>query len=98
MKIMTKKLLETFDKRIKTCSYIDSSELFKDCKDAWNLFVEFIKDCSWGDNNLSLITADLIADTLDNSDPTTKEEEKQIKVVFKRIDDLGRDFYINLED
>ena len=98
MSLRTKKLLETFDKRIKTCSYIDSSELFKDCIDAWNLFVAFSEDCSWGDNNLSLITAGLIADTLDHSDPSCREEEEQIKIVFKRIDDLGRDFYVNLED
>ncbi len=94
----TKELLDTFDKRIKTCSYIDSSELFKDCEEAWYLFVDFSKDCSWGDNDLSLIAASLIGDTLDNSDPSTKEEEKQIKIIFKRIDELGLDFFVNLEN
>jgi hypothetical protein len=79
-----------------TCEFVSVSDVFKGCKMAWNAFANSDPDCTWGDNNRSLVTPDVIYNQLDDYSADTKEEQRQISIVKKRLTKLGQT-YIDLE-
>lgn len=81
----------------KTCTYFSASELFKDCPRAFTAFCYCDPECSWGDNNVSLITAGLIFDALEDDDDEYENTMNQIKTVKKRLVEIGMAAYIDLE-
>lgn len=83
---------------IKTCKYVEASEVFKNQDLAWDLFIESDPDCSWGDNNRTMVTADVIVDALENCDADEGDEEKQVKKVVKILRSLPQDMYVDLEN
>lgn len=83
---------------IQTCQYVEASYVFKDCPLAWDVFSNGEPDCSWGDNNRTLVTPDLIFNLLDErSAENGKRAKAQIKTVLKRLVKLGQT-YIDLEN
>lgn len=91
---------------VESCRFVLASDVFKDCSDAWATFCDNDPDCSFGSNNRSMITVDVIRTTLENFlfededdvDYQPSEEEKQIKLVFERLDSIEHDVYIDLEN
>lgn len=81
---------------IKTCRYVGASEIFKGLDLAWEVFCNSDPDCTWGDNNRSLVTADVIIDAIEASDMNDKESS-QAKKAFERLDSLEDDIYVDLE-
>ena len=75
-----------------TCEYVEASEVFKNCPEAWEFFAASDPDCTWGSNNRTLVTPDVIAVSLEEGDQT-----KQVKTVLRRLKKLGQT-YIDLEN
>lgn len=80
---------------IKTCQYVEASEVFKGFGLAWDVFVNSDPNCTWGNNNRSMVTPDVIIDALENSD---EEEQTQVKKVVKILKSLPQDMYVDLEN
>jgi hypothetical protein len=83
---------------IKTCRYVEASEIFKGFGLAMDVFINSDPDCSWGDNNRSMVTADVIINALEESDLNVGNEAKQVEQVIKILDSLEPDVYIDLEN
>lgn len=82
---------------IKTCKFVEATSVFKDCPLAWDLFVNGDPPCTWGDNNRSLVTPDVIANFLEDAEFDVKAED-QVNTVVARLDNLEDNTYIDLEN
>lgn len=92
--------------QIKTTDFVEASELFKDCPRAWNLFTNSDPNCSWGDNNRTLINASYIESILSLDDDHLEHLQTEIDTVLNRIKEVNGvlingetdDFYVDLEN
>lgn len=83
----------------RTAEYVEATDLFEGCNLAWESFCDGDPDCSWGNNNRTLVTADTIFDVLNEVDVEEGMElKRQIDIVLDRIGTLGDDFYVDLEN
>jgi hypothetical protein len=88
---------------VKSCQFVEATEVFKDCMKAWDIFCESNPDCSWGDNNRTMVSRDIIINAIESfcdvedeeSDPNSASA--QVKKVFERLDNLNEYTYIDLE-
>jgi hypothetical protein len=78
-----------------TCEFVEASEVFMDFKLAWDVFINSDPDCTWGDNNRSMVTPNVIIDALENSDD---EQQPQVQKVVKILKSLPHDMYVDLEN
>ena len=83
---------------IKTCQYVEASEVFKGFGLAWDVFINSDPSCTWGDNNRSMVTKDVIVDALENSDLNVGPEARQVEQVVKILNALPPDMYVDLEN
>jgi len=83
---------------IQTCKYVSGTEIFKGQKLAWEVMCNSNPRCSWGDNNRSMVTTDVIIDALEDMDVDEGEEEKQVNVVLERLREVPQDVYVDLEN
>jgi hypothetical protein len=83
---------------IKTCRYVEATEIFKGFGLAWDVFINSDPACTWGDNNRSMVTADVIINALEESDLNVGPEANQVKQVVKILDSLEPDVYVDLEN
>jgi hypothetical protein len=83
---------------IKTCQYVEASEVFKGYGLAWDVFINSEPNCTWGDNNRSLVTPDVIIDAMENSDLNVGPEQRQVEQVVKILESLPQDMYVDLEN
>ena len=95
--------------RIVTTSFVEASDLFENCLEAWDVFCNSDPNCSWGDNNRTLINASYIGSVLEDYDvdeDSSPDLSEQISTVLKRIKETGGqlqdgsndDFYVDLEN
>jgi len=82
---------------IKSCKFVEATEIFKDCPRMWEAFVEGDPPCTWGDNNRTMVTPDVISNFLDDFD-FDEVHDVQKKLVNKRLDSLEDNVYIDLEN
>lgn len=83
---------------IQTCKYVGAAEIFEGLDRAWDAFVNSSPDCTWGDNNRSLVTADVIVDSLELTDVDEGEEERQVNLALERLKEVPQDVYVDLEN
>jgi hypothetical protein len=83
---------------IQTCKYVNATEIFDGFGLAWDVFINSDPNCTWGDNNRSLVTADVIIDALEQSDLNEGNEERQVNLVLERLKEVPQDVYIDLEN
>jgi hypothetical protein len=69
--------------KIKTCSFVDASDLFIECPDAWQIFMDSDPPVTWGDANRTMVSPD---------------SAQQIDFVMRRVKTLSFDTYIDLEN
>jgi hypothetical protein len=81
---------------IKTCNFVDASDVFEGCPDAWQAFMDSDPPVSWGDANRTMTTSILIQDTLGDWFSDDEDVESQIQIVVNRLQ--GVDCYIDLEN
>lgn len=84
--------------KTQTCQFIEGTEVFKDQRLAWNAFVESNPNCTWGDNNRTLVTPDVIIDSLELTDFDEGIEKKQAEVVLERLKSIPEGVYVDLEN
>ena len=83
---------------IKTCRYVEASEIFKGFGLDWDVFINSDPNCTWGDNNRSMVTPDVIINALEESDLNVGNEANQVEQVIKILDSLEPDVYVDLEN
>jgi hypothetical protein len=83
--------------KVKHCSFVESSEVFEGCPLAHAVFANSDPQCSWGDNNRSMVTPDVIRQALDEANEVQGAACKQVREVNRRLDALG-EMYIDLEN
>jgi hypothetical protein len=81
---------------IKTCRYVGASEIFKGLSLAWEVFCNSNADCTWGDNNRSMVTADVIINAIEKND-MTEAEAIEVEKAYKILDSLDPEVYVDLE-
>lgn len=95
--------------RVLSTEFVQASDLFENCRSAWHIFAYSDPNCSWGDNNRTLINASYIGSILrqyevEEDDPA--DLPQQIYTVLRRIKETGEqlinrtndDFYVDLEN
>lgn len=91
---------------MKTVNFVERSELFDNCEDAFAAFSDN-PNCSWGDNDRTLIYASYIASILNGCDPDDYDNPENFKeqreTVRQRITEVKAtyscdDFYVDLEN
>jgi len=83
---------------IQACKYINATEIFEGLGLAWDVFINSDPNCTWGDNNRSMVTADVIYDALELSDLNVGSEERQVNLALERLKEVPQDVYIDLEN
>jgi hypothetical protein len=86
------------DMEKQTCEFYLASDLFKDCPTARDLFVESGPECDWGNNNRTLVVAELIYNSLGQDDSDDIRLVEELKMVTDRIMTIGWGTYIDLEN
>lgn len=81
-----------------TCQFVESSEVFKDCHNAMEVFSECDPDCSWGNNNRTLVTPDTIINALEDAYIDEASVATEIDTVLARLRELDPTMYVDLEN
>ena len=83
---------------IKTCKFVEMSDLFAGCRDMWDVFCDTDPECSWGDNNRTLVTAGFILGHLENV--IEDSDDPLLKIFSNRCKSLpdGLNTYVDLEN
>jgi hypothetical protein len=82
---------------VKTCKFIEASTIFNGFPLAWDVFINSDPKCTWGDNNRSLVTPDVISDALQDAD-TDENQVKQVDSVVAKLESIEINTYIDLEN
>lgn len=83
---------------VKSCKFVEASSIFKNYGLAWDVFINSDPKCTWGDNNRSMVTPDVIIDALENSDLNVGNEESQVRFVVERLKNIEPNTYVDLEN
>ena len=81
----------------KTLQYVSLSEIFRDCEEALEWFVE-ATDCTFGDANFTLITTEKLSNICEEALKVYRNEiYDQVKIVMERLHNLPTGVLIDLE-
>lgn len=80
-----------------TCEFVEASEVFMGFGLAWDVFINGDPACTWGDNNRSMVTPDVIINALEESE-YEEAEAKQVEQVVQTLKSLPPDMYVDLEN
>ena len=83
---------------VQTCKFVSATDVFEGHGLAWDVFINSDPKCTWGDNNRSLVTSDVIIDALELSDMNAGNEERQVNIVVERLKGLPEGVYVDLEN
>lgn len=83
---------------IKTCSFIDASDLFIGCPDAWQMFIDSDPPVSWGDANRTLVSPEFMTFVLEDCFSDDNQIARQIDLVLNKVKNLDFTTYIDLEN
>ena len=89
---------------VKSCQFVEATEVFKDCMQAYDMFCVSEPACSWGDNNRTMVSRDVIENAIESFSDVDDEEDdsnstnEQVKKVLKRLNNLNVHTYIDLEN
>ena len=82
---------------IKTCKFVDASDVFNGYGLALEVFNNSEPSCTWGDNDHSLVDPDVVIESLEDIE-LNKDEEKQVRLVIERLRSLEKGVYVDLEN
>lgn len=85
---------------IQAAPYVPASDIFKDQGNAWDLFFNGEPDCTWGDNNRTLVTPETISNCLDECLECADDQatEDEVATVKKRLESIPQGVYVDLEN
>lgn len=78
--------------KIEKCLFVCSTEVFKGHDEVWNEFNDSDPDCSWGNNNRTLVSRDFLLTALEDIDA------EGVETVRDRLERLPAEVYIDLEN
>jgi hypothetical protein len=84
--------------KTQTCQFVEATEVFKGHPLAWELFLDSNPNCTWGDNNRSMVSPDVVIDALEDSEPDAGDQEKQVGQVVERLKKIPEGVYVDLEN
>jgi hypothetical protein len=84
--------------RIKTCSFVDASDLFMGCPDAWQEFMDSDPPVSWGDAHRTLVSPDFMDSVVSDIFSDDNQIAEQLNNVLRRVRSLKYETYIDLEN
>lgn len=84
--------------KIKTCSFIEASDIFAECPDAWKLFLDSDPPVTWGDANRTMVSTDSMTFMLEDCFSDDNQIAQQIDLALRRVKTLHYDIYIDLEN
>ena len=83
---------------IKTCSFIEASDLFTECADAWQLLLDSDPPVTWGDANRTMVSTDFMTFMLEDCFSDDNQIARQIELVLNKVKNLDFAIYIDLEN
>ena len=84
------------DMEILTAEFVLGSDVFEGCRQVYDGFCDNDPDCSWGDNNRSLVRPDVILESLPGDDVGIDPVE--IETVRNRLESLPAGVMVDLEN
>jgi hypothetical protein len=84
--------------KIKTCSFVDASDLFMGCPDAWQEFMDSDPPVSWGDAHRTLVSPDFMDSVVSDIFSDDYQIAEQLNNVLRRVRSLKYETYIDLEN
>lgn len=84
--------------KTQTCQFVTASDVFRGQNLAWDAFFNSEPNCTWGGNNRTLVTPDVIIDSLELTDFDAGDEERQVTKVVERLKNIPEGVYIDLEN
>ena len=84
--------------KIKTCSFVDASDLFMGCPDAWQEFMDSDPPVSWGDAHRTLVSPDFMDSVVSDIFSDDNQIAEQLNNVLRRVPSLKYETYIDLEN
>ena len=80
--------------KIQSCKFVSCSDLFKGLTELWEDFASSDPDFSWGNNNRTMIDPLAITGHMSN---VGLDAHLQFKTLCKRINELPRSVYVDME-
>ena len=84
--------------KIKTCSFVDASDLFMGCPDAWQEFMDSDPPVSWGDAHRTLVSPDFMDSVVSDIFSDDNQIAEQLNNVLRSVRSLKYETYIDLEN
>ena len=84
--------------KIKTCSFVDASDLFMGCPDAWQEFMDSDPPVSWGDAHRTLVSPEFMDSVVSDIFSDDNQIAEQLNNVLRRVRSLKYETYIDLEN
>ena len=84
--------------KIKTCSFVDASDLFQDCPDAWQEFMDSDPPVSWGDAHRTLVSPDFMDSVVSDIFSDDNQIAQQLDCVLRKVRSMKYETYIDLEN
>ena len=84
--------------KTQTCQFIEATEVFEGQNLAWELFLDSNPNCTWGDNNRSMVAPDVVIDALEDSEPDAGDQENQVNLVIEKLKKIPEGVYVDLEN
>lgn len=81
-----------------TAQFVEASEVFFGQRQAWEAFDSGEPDCSWGNNNRTFVTPNIVETALNNARGDDDDTDTEIDIVLERLATLPQDMYIDLEN
>lgn len=82
---------------VRTCHFVLFSEVFSGLSLARNVFINGDPECSWGNNNRTMITAQQIIENIED-EGDGDETKVEIGTAVERLKSIPEGVYIDLEN
>jgi hypothetical protein len=83
---------------IRTCSFVEVTDIFAGCPDAWQMFIDSDPPVSWGDANRTLVSPEFMTFMLEDCFSDDNQIARQIDLVLYKVKNLDCTTYIDLEN
>jgi hypothetical protein len=84
--------------KIKTCSFVEASDLFLGCPDAWQEFMDSDPPVTWGDAGRTLVSPDFMDSVVSDIFSDSNQTAQQLDCVLRRVRSMKYETYIDLEN
>ena len=83
---------------IKTCSFIEVSDIFLGCPDAWQDFMDSDPPYTWGDAGRTLVSPQSLEYVMELMFSDDEKIARQFELVLNKLKTVDDNVYIDLEN